>query len=407
MGTTKNSDESHINLIISNILRGENDLPLQVAKFFGPEEIENDFVKFASEEHLKDLFDVISLFNKTSEEEIILDSVQYAEWEFKKPETDLSHIYLSKIFLNDVYTINFLRTNISEISLLKISNEIAFIGQALNGIYRRATAEIDEKSEVLIDIRDELDNGLHKLSKFYNWQISEERSLLRVGEKTGLSPMLTTLFMVKASIIQDEYLCMGTCNQVINSREDERICCECGGDYRLLSPYINLDQVSFVYPNSIQDISKSKSLDPKKIFQILEGIMIPKKLVILLNRLANALFGNKVILPITANFHSKATNDSIKLIVDYFWKTEDEIYLFAYVTDTRYSHIDLISAVSLPMIMREIKESVKNHLSFEKAIQKSKLRDWKQTALLKVKHLSEYKELIKKDNANPGGMNYE
>ncbi len=407
MGTTKNSDESHINLIISNILRGENDLPLQVAKFFGPEEIENDFVKFASEEHLKDLFDVISLFNKTSEEEIILDSVQYAEWEFKKPETDLSHIYLSKNFLNDVYTINFLRTNLSEISLLKISNEIAFIGQALNGIYRRATAEIDEKSEVLIDIRDELDNGLHKLSKFYNWQISEERSLLRVGEKTGLSPMLTTLFMVKASIIQDEYLCMGTCNQVINSREDERISCECGGDYRLLSPYINLDQVSFVYPNSIQDISKSKSLDPKKIFQILEGIMIPKKLVILLNRLANALFGNKVILPITANFHSKATNDSIKLIVDYFWKTEDEIYLFAYVTDTRYSHIDLISAVSLPMIMREIKESVKNHLSFEKAIQKSKLRDWKQTALLKVKHLSEYKELIKKDNANPGGMNYE
>ncbi|MCK5408648.1 MAG: hypothetical protein KAJ30_00155, partial [Candidatus Heimdallarchaeota archaeon] len=357
--------------------------------------------------HLKDLFDVTSLFNETSEEEIILDSVQYAEWEFKKPETDLSHIYLSKNFLNDVYTINFLRTNISEISLLKISNEIAFIGQALNGIYRRATAEIDEKSEVLIDIRDELDNGLHKLSKFYNWQISEERSLLRVGEKTGLSPMLTTLFMVKASIIQDEYLCMGTCNQVINSREDERISCECGGDYRLLSPYINLDQVSFVYPNSIQDISTSKSLDPKKIFQILEGIMIPKKLVILLNRLANALFGNKVILPITANFHSKATNDSIKLIVDYFWKTEDEIYLFAYVTDTRYSHIDLISAVSLPMIMREIKESVKNHLSFEDAIQKSKLKDWKQTALLKVKHLSEYKELIKKDNANPGGMNYE
>ncbi|MHA1550644.1 MAG: hypothetical protein ACTSQC_01725 [Candidatus Heimdallarchaeaceae archaeon] len=407
MDTTKNSDESHINLIISNILRGENDLPLQVAKFFGPKEIENDFVKFASEEHLKDLFDVISLFNETSEEEIILDSVQYAEWEFKKPETDLSHIYLSKNFLNDVYTINFLRTNLSEISLLKISNEIAFIGQALNGIYRRATAEIDEKSEVLIDIRDELDNGLHKLSKFYNWQISEERSLLRVGEKTGLSPMLTTLFMVKASIIQDEYLCMGTCNQVINSREDERISCECGGDYRLLSPYINLDQVSFVYPNSIQDISTSKSLDPKKIFQILEGIMIPKKLVILLNRLANALFGNKVILPITANFHSKATNDSIKLIVDYFWKTEDEIYLFAYVTDTRYSHIDLISAVSLPMIMREIKESVKNHLSFEDAIQKSKLKDWKQTALLKVKHLSEYKELIKKDNANPGGMNYE
>ncbi|MHA1591918.1 MAG: hypothetical protein ACTSUP_05560 [Candidatus Heimdallarchaeaceae archaeon] len=407
MDTTKNSDESHINLIISNILRGENDLPLQVAKFFGPEEIENDFVKFASEEHLKDLFDVISLFNETSEEEIILDSVQYAEWEFKKPETDLSHIYLSKNFLNDVYTINFLRTNLSEISLLKISNEIAFIGQALNGIYRRATAEIDEKSEVLIDIRDELDNGLHKLSKFYNWQISEERSLLRVGEKTGLSPMLTTLFMVKASIIQDEYLCMGTCNQVINSREDERISCECGGDYRLLSPYINLDQVSFVYPNSIQDISTSKSLDPKNIFQILEGIMIPKKLVILLNRLANALFGNKVILPITANFHSKATNDSIKLIVDYFWKTEDEIYLFAYVTDTRYSHIDLISAVSLPMIMREIKESVKNHLSFEDAIQKSKLKDWKQTALLKVKHLSEYKELIKKDNANPGGMNYE
>ncbi|MCG3259223.1 MAG: hypothetical protein H7644_05720, partial [Candidatus Heimdallarchaeota archaeon] len=378
MDTTKNSDESHINLIISNILRGENDLPLQVAKFFGPKEIENDFVKFASEEHLKDLFDVISLFNKTSEEEIILDSVQYAEWEFKKPETDLSHIYLSKNFLNDVYTINFLRTNISEISLLKISNEIALIGQALNGIYRRATAEIDEKSEVLIDIRDELDNGLHKLGKFYNWQISEERSLLRAGEKTGLSPMLTTLFMVKASIIQDEYLCMGTCNQVINSREDERISCECGGDYRLLSPYINLDQVSFVYPNSIQDISTSKSLDPKKIFQILEGIMIPKKLVILLNRLANALFGNKVILPITANFHSKATNDSIKLIVDYFWKTEDEIYLFAYVTDTRYSHIDLISAVSLPMIMREIKESVKNHLSFEDAIQKSKLKDWKQ-----------------------------
>ncbi len=407
MDTTKNSDKSCINLIIANILRGEYDLPLQVAKFFGPKEIENDFVKIANEEHLKDLFEVISLFNETSEGEIVLDSVQYAEWEFKKPETDLSHIYLSKNSLNDVYTINFLRTNLSEISLSKICKEIAFIGQALNGIYRRVTAEIDEKGEVLIDIRDELNNGLHKLGKFYNWQISEERSLLRGGEKTGLSPMLTTLFMVKASIIQDEYLCTGTCNQVINSREDEKISCECGGDYRLLSPHINLDQVSFVYPNSIQDISTSKSLDPKKIFQILEDIMIPKKLVILLNRLANALFGNKVILPITANFHSKATNDSIKLIVDYFWKTEDEIYLFAYVTDTRYSHIDLISAISLPMIMREIKESVKNHLSFEEAKQKSKLKFWKQTALLKVKHLSEYKELMKKTNTNPGGMNDE
>ncbi|MCK4896364.1 MAG: hypothetical protein KAS47_06110, partial [Candidatus Heimdallarchaeota archaeon] len=318
-----------------------------------------------------------------------------------------SHLYLSKNSLNDVFTINLLRTDLSEISLLKVSYEIAFIGQALNGIYRRVTAQIDENSEVPIDIRDELDKGLHKLGKFYNWQISEERSLFRGDEKTGLSPMLTTLFMVKASIIQDEYLCMGTCNQILDSREDERISCECGGDYRLLSPYINLDQVSFVYPNSIQDISTSKSLEPKKVLQILEDIMIPKKLVILLNRLANPLFGNKVVLPITANFHSKATNDSVKLIVDYFWKTEDEIYLFAYVTDTRYSHIDLISAISLPMIMREIKESVKNHLSFEKAIQKSKLRDWKQTALLKVKHLSEFKELIKKTNTTPGGMNDE
>ncbi|MHA1201034.1 MAG: hypothetical protein ACTSQ4_00760 [Candidatus Heimdallarchaeaceae archaeon] len=407
MDTTNNADRSHLNLIISNILRGEHNLPLQVAKFFGSKDIENDFERLASEEHLEDLFEIITLFQETSEEDIVLDSVHYAEWEFKKPETNLSHIYFSKNSLNDAYTINLLRTNLSEISLSKISNEIAFICQALNGIYRRATAEIAENSDFPIKIKDELDNGLHKLGKFYNWQISEERSLLREGEKTGLSPMLTSLFMVKASIIQDEYLCMGTCNQILNSREDERTSCECGGDYRLLSPYINLDQVSFVYPNSIQDISSSKSLDPKKVFQILEGIMIPKKLIILLNRLANALFGNKVILPIMANFHSKATNDTMRVIVDYFWKTEDEIYLFAYVTDTRYSHIDLISAVSLPMIMREIKESVKKHFPFEEAIRKSKLKDWNQTPLLKVKHLSEYKELIKKNNTNPGGMNDE
>jgi hypothetical protein len=407
METTNNGDKSHLNLIISNILRGEHELSLQIAKFFGSKEIEDDFEKLASEEHLKDLFEIISLFKETSKEDIILDSVHYAEWEFKKPETNLSHIYFSKNSLNDAYTINLLRTNLSEISLSKISNEIAFIGQALNGIYRRVTAEIAENIELSERIKDELGNGLLKLGKFYNWQISEERSLLREGEKTGLSPMLTTLFMVKASIIQDEYLCMGTCNQILNSREDERISCECGGDYRLLSPYINLDQVSFVYPNSIQDISTSQSLDPKKVFQILEGIMIPKKLIVLLNRLANTLFGNKVILPILANFHSKATNDSAEVIVDYFWKTEDEIYLFAYVTDTRYSHIDLISAVSLPMIMREIKENVTKHLSFEEAIQKSKLKDWNQTPLLKVKHLSEYKELTKKTNTNSGGMNDE
>ncbi len=407
MNATNHSDKSHLNLIISNILRGEHNLPLQATKFFGPKDIESDFEKLANEEHLKELFEVISLFKETREEDIVLDSVQYAEWEFKKPETNLSHLYLAKNSLNDVYTINLLRTDLSEISLFKVNNEIAFIGQALNGIYRRVTAEIEKSSELPIDIKDELDTGLHKLGEFFNWQISEERSLMRGSEKTGLSPMLTTLFMVKASIIQDEYLCMGTCNQVLSSKEDERISCECGGNYRLLSPYINLDQVSFVYPNSIQDISTSKSLDPKKIFQILVDVMMPKRLVILLNKLANAIFGNKVMLPITANFHSKATNDSVKLIVDYFWKTEDEIYLFAYITDTRYSHIDLISAVSLPMIMREIKESVKNHISFEKAIQKSKLKDWNQTPLLKVKQLSEYEELIKKTNTNPGGMNDE
>ncbi|MHA1465831.1 MAG: hypothetical protein ACTSQ2_12145, partial [Candidatus Heimdallarchaeaceae archaeon] len=380
MDTTNTVDKLHLNLIISNILRGEYDLPLQVAKVFGSKDITNDFIKLANEENTENLFEVVSLFKETSEEDIVLDSVQYAEWEFKKPETNLSHIYFSRNSINDVYTINLLRTDLSEISLQKINNEIAFIGQALNGTYRRITAEIEANSELSSSTKDELDNNLHKLGKFYNWQISEERSLLRSSEKTGLSPMLTTLFMVKASIIQDEYLCMGTCNQVLSSREDDRISCECGGEYRLLSPYISLDQVSFVYPNSIQDISTSKSLNPKKVFQILENIMIPKKLIVLLNRLANALFGNKVILPITANFHSKATNDSIKLIVDYFWKTEDEIYLFAYVTDTRYSHIDLISAVSLPMIMREIKESVKNHLAFDEAIQKSKLKDWNQTA---------------------------
>ena len=407
MDTTNTFDKLHLNLIISNILRGEYDLPLQVAKVFGSKDITNDFIKLANEENTENLFEVVSLFKETSEEDIVLDSVQYAEWEFKKPETNLSHIYFSRNSINDVYTINLLRTDLSEISLQKINNEIAFIGQALNGTYRRITAEIEANSELSSSTKDELDNNLHKLGKFYNWQISEERSLLRGSEKTGLSPMLTTLFMVKASIIQDEYLCMGTCNQVLSSREDDRISCECGGEYRLLSPYISLDQVSFVYPNSIQDISTSKSLNPKKVFQILENIMIPKKLIVLLNRLANALFGNKVILPITANFHSKATNDSIKLIVDYFWKTEDEIYLFAYVTDTRYSHIDLISAVSLPMIMREIKESVKNHLAFDEAIQKSKLKDWNQTALLKVKHLSEHEELIKKTNTNPGGMNNE
>ncbi len=404
MDTTNNSDKSHLNLIITNILRGEYDLPLQAAKFFGPEDIQNDFVKLANEENLMDLFELISLFKENREENIVLDSVQYAEWEFKKPETNLAHIYLSKNSLNDVYTVNFLHTDLSEISLSKVSNEIAFIGQAINGIYRRVTAKINDNSEFSIAIKDELDNGLYKLGKFYNWQISEERSLMRGSEKTGLSPMLTTLFMVKASIIQDEYLCMGTCNRVLISREDEGISCECGGEYRLLSPHINLDQVSIVYPNSIQDISTSKSLEPKKIFQIVEDVMMPKKLVILFNRLANDLFGNKVLLPIIANFHSKATNDSVKLIVDYFWKAEDEIYLFAYVTDTRYSHIDLISAVSLPMIMREIKENVKNQLSFGEAIQKSKLKDWNQTPSLKVKQLSEYKELVKETNANAGGM---
>ncbi|MBY9001678.1 MAG: hypothetical protein KGD64_12245 [Candidatus Heimdallarchaeota archaeon] len=395
MGSTDKSHNSHINLLISNIDRGGYELPLQFAQLYGDEEIRDNFSNVTKEEYAKELLEIISLFTKYQGEEVVLDSVQFADWEINKPNSSISHMYLTKNSLNNTYTINLLRTDQSEISLSKISSEVAFIGQAITGVYARVSMKADETENLTEEDQNEINNNLQKLGKFYDWQVADERSLMRGSEKTGLSPMLTTLFMVKASVVQDEYMCTGSCNQILNARENEAINCECGGEYRLLSPHLNMDQVSFVYPNSIEDISLSKSIEPKKMFQIVEDICIPKKLVVLLNRIANPIFGNKVILPVIANFRSILTNDSVKIIVDYIWKSEDEVYLMAYLTDTRYSHIDLISAVSLPMIIREIKESISRNSSFEDAVKKSKLKDWNQTPLLKVKQLSNVSVLSK------------
>ena len=389
----KTLQESYLNLVLLNLNQGDFEPLLQLADVIGLNK-ENEIISCMLEkEEYKDLFEIQSCFRGPYEEDMILDGIQYSAFDFNEMEKKLSHTYLTKYNLENTFLINILNSNISEIGLNQISKEIAFNGQALSGAYKRICKQIEEQQESEIVLKEELTKSLIKLNKFFNWQVFEERSLLRDSEKTGLAPMITSLLIIRATIIQDECFCTGTCGKIMSSLSNDEVRCECGGEFALLSPYLNLEQVSFAFPSSIETIKENLLITPNSLFQIAEDILFPKKIGILLNRLSSASFGNRVMLPMTAQLHSNITNDKMQIIADYNIEEKDVISFCIYITDTRYSHSDLISAVSLPMIMREIKNRMKNKIPIENLIDGTKLEDWIQTPLLKVKMLSNYKEL--------------
>ena len=104
----------------------------------------------------------------------------------------------------------------------------------------------------------------------------------------------------------------------------------------------------------------------------------------------------KIIIPSDAIFNYKDTNDIIQVNFIYEIKDKKEIYIFACITDTRYTDSCFISSVSLPVIMRDIQNGLKGEFNWEQVISKSELRDWKVTKFIKGKELekiSSFKEI--------------
>ncbi|MCG3216881.1 MAG: hypothetical protein KAS63_09175, partial [Candidatus Heimdallarchaeota archaeon] len=89
----------------------------------------------------------------------------------------------------------------------------------------------------------------------------------------------------------------------------------------------------------------------------------------------------------------KATSDIIDLTLGYKKQESDEILIFGFITDTRYSDSRLISEESLNNIMNAIYANLTNQTDWEETIKKTDLEKWKVTPFVKVKYIDKYLSL--------------
>ena len=118
--------------------------------------------------------------------------------------------------------------------------------------------------------------------------------------------------------------------------------------------------------------------------------MFPRKVSLLFNQFPELNFSDLVILPSSSYYRSISTNDTIKITFEYKELENDDVLIFAFLTDTRYSDNKLIPASSLPVIMRDIQKNVRGEFDWDAAIERSQLGDWKVSPFISFKEISKY-----------------
>lgn len=380
------------NLLITSIPLGETDLGLFTTVIMTGEEITQDVSTVMQLEEAKESINILDEF---PDEEIIFKSSKYEFLDTSEDNRITPNLYIIKQEYNEISLLNILISSISKLNLAKTSNVIDYITQSISGVFRRTEVLRNKDSLTEEEQQNELKKNQKDLVEFYQWQILNEESLQKSSEQAAQAPMITNSLLLKTEIIRDQVQCMGSCGKTFSKESaPSGVQCECGGELVVTPPSLNLAKVSFVYPEGLEEIiNDDESITPESLLKYTKESFMSPKLLTSLNQLSSIKFHEYISIPSIIGYKSKLTNDLINVHFNYFLNNDDEIYIFACITDTRYSDQRLVSAVSLPVIMRAFQSNFQGENSWKEVIQKSELNEWITTPFVKIKTLNQFPTL--------------
>ncbi len=380
------------NLLITSIPLGEVDLGLFTTVIMTGEEVTQNVSTVMQLEEAKESINILDEF---PDEEIIFKSSKYDFLDTSEYKRKTPSLYIIKQDYNEISLLNILISPISELNLTKTSEVIDYIAQSVAGVFRRTEVLRNEDSLTEDEQQNELRKNLKDLVEFYQWQILGEESLQKSTDQGAQAPMITNSLLLKAEIIRDQVQCMGSCSKTFSKETaPSGIQCECGGEIVITPPSLNLSKVSFVYPEGLKEIiNDNESITPESLLKYAKESIMSPKLLTSLNQLSSLKFHEFISIPSMIGYKSKLTNDLINVHFNYFLSNDDEIYIFACKTDTRYSDQRLVSAISLPVIIGAFQSNFQGENNWKEVIQRSELKEWITTPFVKIKTLNQFSSL--------------
>ncbi len=356
--------------------------------FFKVLETEEAKTSVNMKRQLNQLFKNVNIDEIFNEKDIALEGLKLSSIpidDLTNPGTNITLLKLK----DSIFFLNLFFSNFGDINLSKTSPEIKQMLNSLQGVYRRIDYQIKEGFRSQSSPLNVLEENLEILGKFYHWQVCQEASLRGGTEQSNITPVITSALLMKASILDDLEICDGNCGKIYSEGvEEDVVKCDCGGEIVLAPPVTRVENVSFIYPKNLTEIVVSKEeVSPKRILEFVQNSFLPKRLVLLLNQISELKLSKKVAIPSLAHYNIKDTNDEVRVFFEYHFNSKDDIIIFACITDTRYRSTDLVSAVSLPMILRDVKSSISGEFTPEDVVRRTELRDWNVTPFTKVREL--------------------
>jgi hypothetical protein len=379
-------DEEEIyNILGCEYLEEELGYPIH---FFQVLETSEGKISVNMKRQLNQIFEKVNVADIFEDKDIILEGLKLSSIPIDDLNNQGAAITLIKSKDTNFF-LNLFFSKFKDINLSKTIPEIETILNSLQGVHRRVDHQIKIGHRSQSSPLPVLEENLEILGKFYHWQVCQEVSLRGGIEQSNITPVISSALFIKASILDDLEICNGNCGKIYSeSMEREVIKCDCGGEIVLAPPVTRVENVSFVYPENLTDIALSKEeVSPKRILDFAKNSFLPVRITLLLNQISELGIGKKVSFPSFAQYKIKDTNDEVRIYFEYSFKSKDEIIIFACITDTRYRSSDLISAVSLPIILRDMKTSISTDFIPEEVISRTELRGWKITPFIKVKEL--------------------
>lgn len=379
------------NILACEIMEKELELPIH---FFETLETEDAIPSINIKKQLLELFKNVNISDCFTEKNIILEGLKLTSLPIENLESKGSGIALLKN-RGDIFFLNLFFSYFNDLNLTNASTETNRIRDALQGVSKRVEHQIEDGILTHNRSLDEMEENLERLGKFYHWQICQETSLRGGIEQSSITPVITSALFMNTFILKDLELCNGKCGKIYSDNKEETLIrCDCGGEIVLAPPMLKIENISFVYPEQLDQIVASKDeVSPKRIFELIQNSFVPNRIILLLNQLSELELNKRISIPSVAHYRIKDTNDIVRVFFEYEYKSENEITIFACITDTRYKSSNLISAVSLPIILRDVKNGISGDFDPIKVIQKTELRDWKVTPFVKARELKNIENL--------------
>ena len=379
------------NILACELLEEELELPIH---FFEALETGESTSSVNIKKQLSELFKDVKFADCFNEKNIILEGLKLNSLPIYNLKCQVYGITLLKD-KDDIFFFNLLFSYFNNINLTKASIEINRILDALQGVVKRIEHQIEDGILTQNSSLDEIEKNLEILGRFYHWQICQEGSLRGGIEQSSITPVITSALFMNTFIQKDLEQCNGKCGRIYSdNREESLIKCDCGGEIVLAPPLLKIENVSFVFPEKLDQIVLSQDeVSPLKIYEFIQNSFVPRRIILLLNQLSELKLNEKISIPSIAHFRIKDTNDVVRVIFEFECKSENEITIFACITDTRYKSSNLVSAVSLPVIMRDVKNGISGDFNPNRVIQRTELRDWKVTPYVKVRELKTIENL--------------